>query len=285
MDWNKFWSDLQSWATNTGIKIVIALIVLVLSFLLINKLCKIVAKREKKVEDNKHVDKTLYRTISHVIGILLKILVVIALVGYLGIDTSGITALIASLGVGVGLAVNGTLSNLAGGFLLLVTRPFKVDDYIAANGYEGTVEDILICYTKIRTVDCKTVYLPNGALSTTQIVNYTEKGKRRLDITFGISYDDDFEKAKQIIADVVAANDKFHAEPAPNIRVTAQSASSIDITCMVWCNGEDYWSNKFYMLEEVKKAFDKNGITIPYNQLDVHVKNDVAAPAAEEKTA
>ena len=277
MDWGKFWQDLKSWVTNTGIKIVIALVVLIVSFLLINWLCKTIAKRGKKLQEQKHFDKTLYRTLSHVLSITLKILVVIGLVGYLGLDTSGVTALIASLGVGVGLAVNGTLSNLAGGFLLLVTRPFKVDDYIAANGYEGTVEDIFICYTKIRTVDCKVVYLPNGALSTTQIVNYTEKGKRRLDVTFGVSYDDDFEKAKSLIAEVVAANDKIHTDPAPNIRVTAQSASSIDITCMVWCNGDDYWNNKFYLLEEVKRKFDENGITIPYNQLDVHVKSDVAA--------
>ena len=227
MDWGKFWQDLQSWVTNTGIKIVIALVVLIVSFLLINWLCKSIAKRGKKLQEQKHFDKTLYRTLSHVLSITLKILVVIGLVGYLGLDTSGVTALIASLGVGVGLAVNGTLSNLAGGFLLLVTRPFKVDDYIAANGYEGTVEDIFICYTKIRTVDCKVVYLPNGALSTTQIVNYTEKGKRRLDVTFGVSYDDDFEKAKSLIAEVVAANDKIHTDPAPNIRVTAQSAKTM----------------------------------------------------------
>ena len=187
------------------------------------------------------------------------------------------------MGVRVGLAVNGTLSNLAGGFLLLVTHPFKVDDYIAANGYEGTVEDIFVCYTKIRTFDNKTVYLPNGALSTTQIVNFTEKGLRRLDVVFGISYTDDFDKAKQIIADVVKANDKILVDPAPNIRVTAQSSSSIDITAMVWCQGSDYWSNKFYLLEEVKRAFDNNGITIPFNQLDVHIKDNVAAalPAPE----
>lgn len=284
MSWEKFWTDLQTWVTNTGIKLVIALIVLIVSFIIIKWLSKAIEKRGKKLEETKKVDKTIYRTLSHVINIALKVLVVVALIGYVGIDTSSITALIASLGVGVGLAVNGTLSNLAGGFLLLVTHPFKVDDYIAANGYEGTVEDIFVCYTKIRTFDNKTVYLPNGALSTTQIVNFTEKGLRRLDVVFGISYDDDFDKAKQIIADVVKANDKILVDPAPNIRVTAQSSSSIDITAMVWCQGSDYWSNKFYLLEEVKRAFDNNGITIPYNQLDVHIKDNVAAALPTPET-
>ena len=276
MDWNKFWTDIQSWVTGTGIKLLISLIVLVVSFIVINIIAKAIDKRGKKLQETKKVDKTIYRTLSHVTKIGLKILVVVALIGYLGLDTSGITALIASLGVGVGLAVNGTLSNLAGGFLLLVTRPFKVDDYISANGYEGTVEDILICYTKIRTFDNKAVYLPNGALSTTQIVNYTEKGKRRLDVTFSISYDNDFDKAKQLIAEVCAANDKIFVDPAPNIRVTAHSQSSVDITAMVWCNGDDYWSNKYYLLEEVKRTFDNNGISIPYNQLDVHIKDNTA---------
>ena len=167
MSWEKFWTDLQTWVTNTGIKLVIALVILIVSFIIIKWLSKAIEKRGKKLEETKKVDKTIYRTLSHVTNIALKVLVVVALIGYVGIDTSGITALIASLGVGVGLAVNGTLSNLAGGFLLLVTHPFKVDDYIAANGYEGTVEDIFVCYTKIRTFDNKTVYLPNGALSTT----------------------------------------------------------------------------------------------------------------------
>ncbi len=147
-----------------------------MSFIIIKWLSKAIEKRGKKLEELKKVDKTIYRTLSHVTNIALKVFIVVALIGYVGIDTSSITALIASLGVGVGLAVNGTLSNLAGGFLLLVTHPFKVDDYIAANGYEGTVEDIFVCYTKIRTFDNKMVYLPNGALSTTQIVNFTEKG-------------------------------------------------------------------------------------------------------------
>lgn len=274
MDWNKIKETVLGWLTTTGIKILVALLVLIVAFTLINRISKQIEKRSRKQEETKHVDKTVYRTLGYIAKIGLKILVVLSLVAYLGIDTGAITALIASLGVGVGLAVNGTLSNLAGGMLLLFTRPFKDGDYIAANGYEGYVEDIFICNTKIRTNDNKIVYLPNGKLSTSEIVNYTEKNTRRVDLTYSISYADDFEKAKQIVKDVAAANPKILQEPAPKARITAHSASSIDLFCPVWCKTEDYWDVLFDMNEQVKKAFDLNGISIPFNQMDVHVKND-----------
>ena len=274
MDWNKIKETVLGWLTTTGIKILVALLVLIVAFTLINRISKQIEKRSRKQEETKHVDKTVYRTLGYIAKIGLKILVVLSLVAYLGIDTGAITALIASLGVGVGLAVNGTLSNLAGGMLLLFTRPFKDGDYIAANGYDGYVEDIFICNTKIRTNDNKIVYLPNGKLSTSEIVNYTEKNTRRVDLTYSISYADDFEKAEQIVKDVAAANPKILQEPAPKARITAHSASSIDLFCPVWCKTEDYWDVLFDMNEQVKKAFDLNGISIPFNQMDVHVKND-----------
>lgn len=274
MDWNKIKETVLGWLTTTGIKILVALLVLIVAFTLINRISKQIEKRSRKQEETKHVDKTVYRTLGYIAKIGLKILVVLSLVAYLGIDTGAITALIASLGVGVGLAVNGTLSNLAGGMLLLFTRPFKDGDYIAANGYEGYVEDIFICNTKIRTNDNKIVYLPNGKLSTSEIVNYTEKNTRRVDLTYSISYADDFEKAEQIVKDVAAANPKILQEPAPKARITAHSASSINLFCPVWCKTEDYWDVLFDMNEQVKKAFDLNGISIPFNQMDVHVKND-----------
>lgn len=277
MDWQQVWQTIQNWLTNTGIKIVIAIAIMVVSFSLINWICKKISKRaDKKVAENKKIDKTIYKTVSYVVKIALKVLVVIALIGYVGIDTSAITALIASLGVGVGLAINGTLSNFAGGVLILITRPFKDDDYIQACGYEGTVEDIRICHTRLRTTDNKVVYLPNGNLSTSQIVNFSEKDLRRVDLKFSISYSDDFEKAKAVIADVCAQNELILKDPEPSIRVSEQSASSIDISTKVWCKNADYWTVNFDMLENVKKAFDQNGITIPFNQLDIHVVTDTA---------
>lgn len=277
MDWQQVWQTVQNWLTTTGIKVVISIVIMIVSFSLINWLSKKIAKRaDKKVESNKKIDKTIYRTLSYVAKVGLKVLVVIALIGYLGIDTSAITALIASLGVGVGLAINGTLSNFAGGMLILITRPFKDDDFIDACGYSGTVEDIRICHTKLRTTDNKVIYLPNGKLSTSEIVNYTEKDLRRVDLKFSISYSDDFEKAKKVIEEVWNQNELILKDPAPSVRVSAQSASSIDLTAKVWCKNEDYWTVNFDMLEQVKTAFDQNGIKIPFNQLDVHIKNQDA---------
>lgn len=276
MDWQKVWYTIKDWLTSTGIKILIAIIILIISFAIINGISKSIAKKGKKFEEksNGKVNKTLYRTLSYVFKIVLKILVVIAIIGYLGLDTSGISALIASLGVGIGLAVNGTLSNFAGGVLLLITHPFKDDDYIEACGYSGTVEDIYICNTKIRTPDNKVVYLPNGKLSTTEIVNYTEKDMRRVDISFSVAYSADFDKARKIILDVADKDELILKTPEATVRMSEQGASAIVLSTKCWCRTDDYWTVFFNMNEAVKKAFDENGIEIPFNQLDVHVKND-----------
>ncbi len=273
-DWSALLNQVVSWCTTTGVKILIALVLLFVSFKVINFIMRRVEKRCQKAIEAKKLDKTIHKTLIRVVKIVLKCLVVIALIGYLGIDTSGFSAIIASLGVCVGLAVNGTLSNLAGGVMLLITRPFKVDDYIAALGYEGTVDEVRICTTRLITVDNKVVYVPNGALSTNTIVNYSEKDLRRVDITFGVSYAQDFEKAKKIIEDIALAHELVLKDPAPFVRVTNHGTSSVELTSRTWVKNEDYWTVRFDLLESVKAAFDKEGIQIPYNQLDVHVKND-----------
>lgn len=270
----QFLGKIIDFITNTGIKIVVSVVFLIIVFKLIDFFAKRITKKAEGAAEKKKVDKTIYRTLSYAARIVLKVLAVICVIGYLGIDTSGITALVASLGVGVGLAVNGTLANFAGGVLLLITRPFKDDDYIEACGYSGTVEDIHICYTKLRTPDNKVVYVPNGTLSTSTIVNYSEKDIRRLDLAFSISYSNDFEKAKKVIEDVYNSHSLVLKDPAPSVRVSKHSESSIELTAKVWCKNDDYWTLYFDMLEGVKKAFDGNGIEIPYNQLDVHIKND-----------
>lgn len=274
MDFQSFLLTLQNWATNVGIKLLISIVILILSFLLINRFCKAIEKRctePPKHGHKKTPDPTLWMTLSYMAKIGLKVLVVLALIGYLGIDTSAVSALIASLGVGVGLAVNGTLSNLAGGLLLLITRTFRVGDYISANGFDGTVEDIFICNTKIRTPDNKVIYLPNGKLSTSEIVNYSEKDTRRVGLTFSVSYSDDFERAKMLILEVAKANPLVLADPAPSARVSKHGESSIDIFATFWCKNDDYWTVLYDMNEGVKKIFDENGITIPFPQLDVHM--------------
>ena len=275
MDWSQVVQTIFNWLSTAGVKVIIALVLLVISFRLINWLSKKVEKAsEKRFAMDAKLDKTLTRALGNVTKIVLKIVVCAGIVGYLGLDTSGITALIASLGVGVGLAVNGTISNLAGGVLLLFTRPFKDDDYIEACGYAGTVEDIFICNTKLRTVDNKVVYIPNGKLSTSEVVNYSEKPTRRVDLTFSIGYGEDFEAAKAVIQEICAAHPLILKDPAPDVRVSAHSASSVDLTAKVWVNNADYWTVHFDLLERVKAEFDAKGIEIPFEQVDVHIKKD-----------
>ena len=265
-----FLNTLVSWATTTGIKIVIALILLFISFKLIN----FFAKKIGKACEKKNLDKTITKALLYASKLTLKCIVVVALIGYLGIDTSAITALIASFGVCIGLAVNGTVSNLAGGVLILVTRPFRVDDFIEAQGVSGTVVDIRITHTKLNTPDNKVIYLPNGALSNGNITNYSEKDTRRVDLEFTFDCSTDIEKAKSLVADVFAANEMILKDPAPFVRMSEHGDSAIAITARVWVNSDDYWTVNFDVLEAVKKAFDENGIEIPFNQLDVHVKNN-----------
>ena len=173
-----------------------------------------------------------------------------------------------------GLALNGALSNLAGGVLIILTRPFRVDDFIDAQGYSGTVEDIHITCTKLRTPDNKVVYVPNGALSSGTIVNYSEKDTRRVDFTFSIGYGDDFEKAKNTVMNILSSHELVLDDPAPMVRVSEHGASSINLVARGWVKSSDYWTVNFDVIEAVKAAFDKEGIEIPFNQLDVHVKND-----------
>ena len=261
---------LSSWVLNTGIKIIVSLIVLTISFRIIKKIAR---KITKKGEGGKY-DKTITKTLAYAFSIAAKTIVIVSIIGYLGIDTSGITALIASLGVCVGLAVNGAVSNLAGGVVILVTRPFKVDDYIEAQGISGTVEDIHMICTKIRTPDNKVIYVPNGSLANGNIINYSEKETRRLELKFSIAYDSDYEKAKALIWDVVTSHELVLSDPTPFVRMSAHDDSAITVTARVWTKNSDYWNVNFDLLESVKKALDDNGIEIPYNQLDVHVKND-----------
>ncbi len=263
------WNSLVNTVTHAGLKIVVALIILIIAFKLINFLFK---RLGKKLIESGRADKTVTNTLLHIGQIALKIVTVICLIGYLGIDTSGLSALVASLGVCVGLAVNGTLSNLAGGVMLLITRPFKADDYIEALGYAGTVEEVRVVTTVIRTNDNKLVYIPNGTLSTSSIVNYSAKQTRRVDLTFSISYADDFEKAKAALLKLCEEHSLVLSDPAPFARVSGHKDSCIELTLRAWCQAADYWTVYFDMLENAKTAFDNAGIEIPFPQVDVHMK-------------
>ena len=275
MDWAQIWEAIKGFVLSRElwisiIRVVIALIILFVSFKIINAIGRRIEKRGNK----KNADKTIMKTLAYIFKLGMKIVIAICLIGFVGIDTSGLTALVASLGVCIGLAVNGALSNLAGGVMIILTRPFRVDDYIEAQGYSGTVADIHITNTKIITPDNKVIYIPNGVLSSGTIVNYSEKDLRRVDVTFSIAYTDDFNKAKEIITDICNNHQLILKDPAPFVRMSEHGASSINVVTRVWVKSEDYWTVKFDLTETVKEKFDENGIEIPFNQLDVHIKND-----------
>ncbi|MBR2970793.1 MAG: mechanosensitive ion channel family protein [Clostridia bacterium] len=266
-------NNVIDWFATTGVnailKVLVALIVMWISFKIINRLTR---RLEKRILSKKKADKTITTTLFTVMRIALKVLIFVCLIGYVGIDTSGIAALIASLGVGVGLAVNGTLSNFAGGVLLIITRPFKVDDYVEAGGVEGTVEEISIVFTKIRTVDNKLVYVPNGTLSTSTIINYTAKDLRRLDLTFSISRAEDFKKAENVILATANGHNKVLSDPMATARISEHTLNECKITLKAWVRTDDYWDVYFDLQENVKTAMDDYGIIGAVSQLEVKMK-------------
>lgn len=260
-------NTILTWCTSTGIKIVIAIVILIIAFAIINKVTK---KLTNYLLQKKGLDETLTKTLSAAARIVLKVIVVVSLIGYLGIDTSGIAALIASLGVAAGLALNGALGNLAGGILILLTRPFKIGDFITAQGYSGTVESISIVSTKILTVDNRVVYLPNGALSSGNIENLSEEDLRRVDQDFSVGGNDP-RKVEAVLLDVCEKYDKVLKDPAPFARVTDYGAGNgVKVTLRAWVKSTDYWDCYFDLLQRINEAFDANGIVIPFNRMDVH---------------
>lgn len=285
--------NIIDWVMNAGIKIIISLLVLLISYKIISFIFKRLEKailnpsaKKKKNKENPiekvlgdrnlqiHKDKTIIKTALHLTKISLKIAILIALLGYLGIETSIFSSVVASLGVCIGLAVNGTLSNFAGGVLLLLTRPIRVDDYIEACGYSGTVEEIHIVFTVLRTPDNKIIYIPNGDLSSSSIVNYSVKDVRRVDLMYSVSYNADFEKAKQVILATCLKHELVLKDPAPMARLKDHASSSLDIVTRVWAKSSDYWTVYFDLQEQIKLALDEANIEIPYDQLDVHIRND-----------
>ena len=270
IDWNKVWDVMVNWCVNTGIKILIALLILIISFKIINFITKKIYKKLQK----KKVDATISKVAYNISKIGLKILVLVCLVGYVGIETASISAVIASLGVGISLAVQGTLANFAGGVIIVFMRPFKIGDYITSNNVSGTVEDIRLFYTIINTPDNKAVYIPNGSLANNVIVNVSVKESRRCDVVMSVSYNSDVVLAKKLIKDVCQKNTLIYNDPLPFIEIGEYADSSINFYVRVWCKNSDYWNVYFYLLNEIKIAFDENGIEIPFNQLDVNLKQN-----------
>lgn len=268
-----FFSTIISWLTSTGVRVLVAIVVLIVAFKLINFFA---AKLSENARFCK-LDKTLRSTFLYVAKLALKIIVVISMIAYLGIDTSSITALIASFGVCIGLAVNGAVGNFAGGVLLLITRPFKVDDFVELAGTTGTVEQILLCNTKIRTLDNKIIYIPNGTAANTTVINYSEKETRRVDIDFSISYASDFALAKNLLSGIADAQAEVLKDPAAAVVVTGGDKFSTNLQARFWVKASDYWTVYSRTIEEAKKAFAANGIEVPSDQMEVRIREKANA--------
>lgn len=224
----------------------------------------------------KHIDNVSVRTfVISIIDVVVMILLILMIIGVLGIDTSSFIAIFASAGVAIGMALSGTLQNFAGGVMILLFRPFKVGDFIEAQGVSGSVKEIQIFNTVITTPDNKVLLLPNGPVSTGIINNYSREPLRRVDFTFSISYGDDFEKAKKVLLALVADDKRVLNEPAaPFVELGALAASSIDITVRLWCKQEDYWGIKFDLNKKVYETFPKEGLNFPYQTLTVNVTKE-----------
>ncbi len=252
-----------------GIKAIIALLILFFGRLIAKLVTKIV---ERLMEQSK-IDHTIVKFVGNLTHIALMAFVIIAALGQLGIQTASLIAVIAAAGLAIGLALQGSLANFAAGFLMIIFRPFKVGDFIEGGGVAGTVEEISIFTTILKSPDNKTVIIPNAKLTEDNIVNWTVKGTRRVDLVMGIGYGDNIDKAKQIMADVVAKDDRVLKNPAPQIALVELADSSMNFVVRPWVKSGDYGDVYFALTENIKKAFDANDISIPYPQRDVHIYN------------
>jgi small conductance mechanosensitive channel len=251
-------------------KLLLAIITLIIGFWVIKKIVKLM----NKMMDKKDIEQSLKKFLDSLVSIILKILLIISVISMVGIETTSFVAIIAAAGFAIGMALQGSLGNFAGGVLILIFKPYKVGDFIEAQGYSGAVRSIEIFNTVLITPDNRKVVIPNGPLSNGPITNFTAESTRRLDLSFGIGYGDDIDKAKSIIEKVITADERVKKEPAHLIAVGQLADSSVNITVRVWCDTSEYWNINFDIHERIKKEFDANGISIPFPQTDVHLYNN-----------
>lgn len=225
-----------------------------------------------KAMGRSRIDETAQGFLKSLLKIVFTAFVIVITLSTLGIPMTSIVTAIGAAGVAVALALQNSLSNVAGGFLILMNKPFSKGDYISTNGIEGTVEDISILSTKLLTIDNKVIFIPNSMVSGSTLINFSKEEKRRVDLIFSISYDQDMNEAMKVIRAVIAEHKLVLSEDAPFVRVSALSASSVDITVRVWTKTADYWTVYFDLIEQIKTAFDHNNIEIPYSKLDVNIR-------------
>lgn len=265
----RYTSSLMDSVLNKGTKIIVVIIL----FLIGRYLIKIIRKLLRKYLEKSSIDNGNINFIDATVKVLLHVLLIGLLAGYFGIETASIVAVLGSAGLTIGLAFQGSLSNFAGGMLILLTKPFIVGDYVVVSGVgaEGTVDTIGMFYTRLMTVDNRSIVVPNGVLSNTTVTNVTFYDVRKLEIIVGVSYNSDIDKVKRVLSELLDREEFVVHEKEKLIFVSELNSSSIDMGMRFFVQKSEYWKSKWQILEDIKKAFDENGIEIPYDQLDVHM--------------
>ena len=265
---NHFFTTLFDWFKGFAPRLIGALLVLVIGWWLSSLLTKMVIRAMHRGK----MDEGVVSFTSSVSRIILRIIVLISTAAQLGLDTTTIITALGTAGVAVALALKDSLANVASGVLIIITHPFHVGDYLEFEDLEGTVTRIDLMFSTLSTIDNKEIVIPNSRLTANNIVNYTAQDKRRLDLKYCISYEDDLAQVKALLSKMVEENGKVMQEPKPLVAVGEHKDSGISMVIQIWCKSEDYWPLYYEMQEKVKLAFDQEGICIPYQQMDVHLK-------------
>ncbi|PKL85188.1 MAG: mechanosensitive ion channel protein MscS [Ignavibacteriae bacterium HGW-Ignavibacteriae-1] len=254
-----------------GLKLLVAIPTLIIGLWLI----KFVGKALGRILEAKHIDPSLRPFLRTLLNILLRVLLIISVASMLGFEMTSFIALLGAAGLAIGMSLSGTLQNFSGGVMILMFKPFRVGDVIETQGYIGTVYEIQIFNTLLKTFDNRVVFLPNGNLANSSLINFTHETERRVDMLFSISYGDSAEVARETLQSLIAEDDRVLPEPEPLIALSKLNNSSVDFTVRVWCKSEDYWNIYFDMHEKVYNTFPKKGLTIPFPQMDLHLKKAV----------
>ena len=266
-DWNQLYEMITTQGIDLAINIAIAIAIFYVGKLLVGFLVRGV----RKVMRRQEVDKTLETFVCNFLRIALMIVVAVAAISQLGIETTSFIAIFGAAGLAVGLALQGSLSNFAAGVLIVLFRPYRVGDFVEAAGISGTVEQVQILTTVLKTPDNKQIIVPNSQIMDSIITNYSVKDTRRVDMKVGVSYDDDLDKVHKVLRELVAAEDRILDDPACTIAVAELADSSVNFVLRPWVKAEDYWGVHFDLTEAIKKRFDKEGITFPFPQQDVYL--------------
>ncbi len=259
---------LQEFAVTYGGKLIGAILFLIIGF----KIANIITKKAASSKALGKIDASTKGFIVNIVSVLIKIIIAITALAIMGVPMTSMIAVIGSCGLAVGLALQGSLSNIAGGFIILVFKPFSVGDFITTGDVVGTVEEISIFHTKVLTGDNRRIIVPNSTISNATLTNVSALKERRVDLTFTAAYENDIDKVEKVLTDICSNHAMVLPSPEPFARLSAHKDSALEYTVRVWCKAEDYWTVYFDLIKDVKLGFDKNGISIPYPQLDIHTE-------------